>query len=143
MNRHQDALARAATKAAPPSRGRVLVVEDEVDLAWVEQFNLQSEGYHARVAPEGRAALQAVAEFTPDLMLLDVMLPCLDGWSVLARLQELPHDRRPKVIVVSAAAGEAARARAQKMGAEWFLSKPFDMDELMQLVDEALGPNAA
>ena len=114
------------------------MVEDEVDLAWVERFNLECEGYEARVAGEGAAALQAIEEFTPDLMLLDVMLPRLDGWSVLARLQELPDERRPKVIVVSAAAGQEPRERAESLGAESFLAKPFDMDELLRLVDEAM-----
>jgi DNA-binding response OmpR family regulator len=124
-------------------RARILVVEDEVDLAWVEQFNLETEGYEARVALEGTEALEAIGEFTPDLLLLDVMLPRLDGWSVLARIQELPEDQRPKVIVVSAAAGEEARQRAEQLGAGWFLAKPFDMDDLLALVSEALQPTAA
>jgi chemosensory pili system protein ChpA (sensor histidine kinase/response regulator) len=125
------------------SRGRILVVEDEVDLAWVEQFNLETEGYEARVAWEGNAALEAIEDFTPDLLLLDVMLPRLDGWSVLAYIQELPEQRRPKVIVVSAAAGEQVRERAESLGAGWFLAKPFDMDDLLHLVNEALETDAA
>jgi DNA-binding response OmpR family regulator len=124
------------------SRGRVLVVEDEVDLAWVEQFNLETEGYEARVAVEGRAALRAIEDFNPDVLLLDVMLPRLDGWSVMARIGELPAERRPKVIVVSAA-GETARVRAESLGAISFLPKPFDMDELLRLVGQAMAPDAA
>jgi DNA-binding response OmpR family regulator len=119
------------------------VVEDEVDLAWVEQFNLETEGYEARVAGEGTEALEAIEDFTPHVLLLDVMLPRLDGWSVLERIQELPEGRRPQVIVVSAAAGDQARERAEQLGAGWFLAKPFDMDDLLRLVNEALQRNAA
>ena len=119
-------------------KGRVLVVEDEEDLAWVERFNLESEGHQVRVAAEGGEALAAVDDFAPDVLLLDVMLPRVDGWSVLTVLQQLPVDRRPKVIVVSAAAGKDSRDRATALGAGWFLAKPFDMDELLTLVAEAL-----
>ena len=120
------------------TRGRVLVAEDEVDLAWVEQFNLETEGYEVKVAPEGRAALEALESFEPDVLILDVMLPHLDGWTVLQEVQELPHDRRPKVILVSAVAGMAEKARGAELGAWSYLSKPFDMDELLRLVEEAM-----
>src|SRR6266700_2030010 len=83
---------------------RVLIVEDEADLAWVEQFNLETEGYEVLVAPEGRSAIEALSSFDPDVLVLDVMLPYVDGWQVLARMREMPSARRPKVIMVSAAA---------------------------------------
>lgn len=115
----------------------MLIVEDEADLAWVEQYNLESEGYEVRVAPEGRAAIEAIDSFRPDLLLLDVMLPHVDGWAVLARTRELPTERRPKIILVSAIAGVEDRARAEQLGVGSFLSKPFDMDELVRRVGEA------
>jgi DNA-binding response OmpR family regulator len=120
------------------SRGRVLIVEDEADLAWVEQFNLESEGYEVRVALEGLAALDALDSFTPDVLVLDVMLPRVNGWDVLARAQELPDDRRPAVILVSAVAGVADQARAEGAGVGTFLAKPFDIEELVRVVDETI-----
>jgi DNA-binding response OmpR family regulator len=120
------------------SRGRVLIVEDEADLAWVEQFNLESEGYEVRVALEGLAALDALESFTPDVLVLDVMLPRVNGWDVLARAQELPDDRRPAVILVSAVAGVADQARAEGAGVGTFLAKPFDIEELVRVVDETI-----
>jgi len=120
------------------SSGRVLIVEDEADLAWVEQFNLESEGYEVHVAPEGRAAIEALKAFAPEVMVLDVMLPYVDGWEVLERMQELPDDRKPKVIMVSAVAGAHDRVRAEELGVGSFLPKPFDMDDLVQAVNEAL-----
>jgi DNA-binding response OmpR family regulator len=119
------------------SRGRVLIVEDEADLAWVEQFNLETEGFEVKVALEGRAAIEALESFAPHIVVLDLMLPQVDGWSVLARAQELPADRRPKVILVSAVAGAGDQARAEHLGVGSFLPKPFDIEELVRLVGEA------
>jgi DNA-binding response OmpR family regulator len=119
------------------SRGRVLIVEDEADLAWVEQFNLETEGFEVKVALEGRAAIQALESFAPHIVVLDLMLPQVDGWSVLARAQELPADRRPKVILVSAVARAGDQVRAERLGVGSFLPKPFDIDELVRLVEEA------
>jgi DNA-binding response OmpR family regulator len=119
-------------------RARVLIVEDEADLAWVEQFNLEEEGYEVQVAPEGRTAIEQLELFIPHVLVLDVMLPHVDGWGVLAHAQELPAKQRPKVILVSAVAGVEDQARAQSLGVGSFLAKPFDIDDLIRLVGEAL-----
>ena len=120
------------------SRGRVLIVEDEADLAWVEQFNLESEGYEVQVALEGRSAIEALHSFGPDILVLDVMLPHVDGWEVLAHAQQLPDPDRPKVILVSAVAGISDVAATGELGVGSFLPKPFDMDDLVRMVAEAL-----
>ncbi|TMK87393.1 MAG: response regulator transcription factor [Actinobacteria bacterium] len=125
------------------ARARVLIVEDEADLAWVEQFNLESEGYEVEVAFEGRTAIEALHSFEPDVVLLDLMLPHVDGWSVLAEARELPDDQRPHVILVSAVAGVQDQARALEMGAGWFLAKPFDMEDLLRMVGETVTRNGA
>lgn len=122
------------------SNWRVLIVEDEADLAWVERFNLESEGYEVQVALEGRAAIQALATFSPHILVLDLMLPHVNGWSVLEKAQELPDDQRPKVILVSAVPGAAERAHAENMGVGTFLAKPFDMDDLVRAVGESIRP---
>jgi DNA-binding response OmpR family regulator len=124
--------------AATMGRGRVLIVEDEADLAWVEQFNLESEGYEVQVAPEGLTAIEQLKAFSPDVVILDVMLPHVDGWAVLERTKELPPDRRPEVILVSAVAGVADRARVESLGVGRFLAKPFDMDDFVRAVGEAI-----
>ena len=120
------------------NRGRVLIAEDEADLAWVEKFNLESEGHQVEIAPEGLSAVEALDRFAPDVLILDLMLPRMDGWSVLEKMRELPEERRPKVILVSAAAGMANRARAESAGVESFLAKPFEMDDLLDLVARAV-----
>ena len=123
------------------TRGRILIVEDEADLAWVEQFNLEGEGYDVRVALEGRAAIAALDAFQPHVMILDLMLPLVNGWDVLAKANELPRERRPLVIVVSAVAGARDQVRAEDMGVGSFLQKPFDMDDLVRMVGEKLASN--
>jgi DNA-binding response OmpR family regulator len=117
-------------------RSRVLIVEDEVDLAWVERFNLESEGYEVQVALEGRAALEELDAFAPHIVVLDLMLPHVDGWSILERIAEMPADRRPAVILVSAVAGASDQARAAGLGVRSFLPKPFEIEELVRLVGE-------
>jgi DNA-binding response OmpR family regulator len=125
------------------TRGRVLIVEDEADLAWVEQFNLESEGYDVHVALEGRAAIAALDTFRPHVMILDLMLPHVSGWSVLSKVNELPSGLRPLVIVVSAVAGARDKVRAEDMGVGSFLPKPFDMDDLVRMVGDSLAPNSS
>ena len=120
------------------TRGRVLIVEDEPDLAWVEQFNLETEGYEVKWAAEGRAAIEALDEFQPDVIVLDLMLPHVDGWAVLEKAQQLPTNERPTVIVVSAVAGMEERLNAKYVDVGRFLAKPFEMEDLIQLVAEAL-----
>jgi two-component system response regulator (stage 0 sporulation protein A) len=87
------------------------------------------------VALEGLSAIEALGSFGPDILVLDVMLPHVDGWAVLARVQQLPAHERPKVIVVSAIAGLSDASRIEELGVGSVLPKPFDMDELVRLVE--------
>jgi DNA-binding response OmpR family regulator len=120
------------------TRGRVLIVEDEPDLAWVEQFNLETEGYEVRWAAEGGAAISALEDFKPEVIVLDLMLPHVDGWAVLEKAQEMPASLRPNVIVVSAVAGMEDKMNAEYLGVGHFLAKPFEMEDLINLVAHAL-----
>jgi two-component system, OmpR family, response regulator len=120
------------------TKGRVLIVEDEPDLAWVEQFNLENEGYEVRWAAEGMAAIDALEDFRPHVIVLDLMLPHVDGWAVLGKAQAIPANDRPSVIVVSAVAGMEDRMKAEYLGVGHFLAKPFEIDDLLRLVSEAV-----
>ena len=120
------------------NRGRVLIVEDEPDLAWVERFNLETEGSEVKWAPEGRAALSALDDFKPQVLVLDLMLPHVDGWAVLEKALQVPGARRPKIIVVSAVAGMEEKMNAEHEGVGQFLTKPFEMEDLLRLVADAL-----
>ena len=114
----------------------VLVVDDEPQVVWMLQFSLDAEGYRTLTARDGRAALQQLKEHHPQLMLLDIMMPVMDGWSVLEELQELPEGERPRVIVVSARSSLRDRAKAAELGADAFVAKPFNVDDLLGVVHE-------
>jgi two-component system KDP operon response regulator KdpE len=112
----------------------VLVVDDEPQVAWMLAFSLEAEGYTTLTARDGRAALDEVRRHHPAVMLLDIMMPVMDGWTVLEELRAFPEHERPKVIVVSARASLRDRAMAAELGADAFVAKPFDVDELLALV---------
>lgn len=112
----------------------VLVVDDEPQVAWVLTWSLEAEGYRTLTARDGLAALRAIREHRPHLMLLDIMMPTMDGWSVLEEMRRLPDEERPRVVVVSALASLRDRARAAELGADAFVPKPFDVEELLEVL---------
>ncbi len=114
----------------------VLVVDDEPQVVWMLQFSLEAEGYRTFAARDGRAALEEVRARHPNLMLLDIMMPAMDGWSVLEEMRALPPEERPRVVVVSARSSLRDRAKAVELGADAFVPKPFDVDDLLGVVHE-------
>jgi len=112
-------------------RPSVLVVDDEPQVVWILEFSLQGEGYETFSAHDGMEALDQIRRYRPDLMVLDVMMPRMDGWSVLEALAEMPIAERPRVIMVTALASASDRDRAIRLGAEAFVPKPFDMEHLV------------
>ena len=113
---------------------RVLVVDDEPQVVWVLQFSLEAEGYTTFAARDGVQAMNAIAEHHPQLMLLDIMMPTLDGWSVLEQIGKLPDAKRPRVVIVSALSSLRDRARAAELGADAFCPKPFNVEDLIGVV---------
>ena len=116
---------------------RVLVVEDVTDLRDFYAILLREEGYEVASASDGRDALRWLA-WRPDVILLDLMMPVMDGYQFYARLRELPGNR-PPVIVVSA----VAPSRAELPGIHATLSKPFDFTQLLHRVATAATHSAA
>jgi two-component system response regulator VicR len=116
----------------------ILMVEDEADLAWVVRFNLELEGHETFVASDGQGALELLEEITPDLILLDLMMPVMDGWAVLHEVRR--RGLRSRVIVVSARASQPDRRRAEDYAVDAFVAKPFEMDELLATIRSLLPP---
>jgi CheY-like chemotaxis protein len=112
-------------------RPSVLVVDDEPQVVWVLEFSLQAEGYETFSAHDGMEALDQIRRCHPDMMVLDVMMPRMDGWSVLEALADVPAAERPRVVMVTALASASDRDRAMRLGAQAFVPKPFDMDHLV------------
>ena len=112
----------------------VLVVDDEPQVVWVLQFSLEAEGYRTFAAKNGVEALSGIAEHRPNLMVLDIMMPTMDGWTVLEEMMKLPSDQRPRVVIVSALASLRDRAKAAELGADAYVPKPFNVDELLEVL---------
>jgi len=112
----------------------VLVVDDEPQVVWMLRFSLDAEGYQTLSARDGRAALEEIREHRPDVVLLDIMMPVMDGWSVLEELRSVPLEERPRVIVLSARASLRDRAKAAELGADAFVPKPFNVDDLLRIL---------
>ena len=117
-------------------RPRALIVEDDPDLLVVLRVNLQAAGFDISLAADGRTALARIEAEHPDVVLLDVMLPGMDGWSVLAQLRE--RDDRAAVIVCSAKRNAADLERAEELGAVAYLVKPFDIDRVVEAATQAV-----
>ncbi len=114
----------------------VLVVDDEPQVVWMLQFSLEAEGYQTFAARDGQAALEEVRQHHPNLVLLDIMMPVMDGWAFLEELQALPKSERPRVIVVSARSSLRDRAKAAELGADAFVAKPFNVDDLLVVLHD-------
>lgn len=114
---------------------RILVVEDDAALRVAVSSALAEEGYEALTVPDGIQAAQQLRAADFQLVLLDLGLPFVDGWSILAQLEGRPL---PSVIVISAHGEEADKVRALDMGADDYLTKPFGADELLARVRAVL-----
>jgi two-component system, OmpR family, phosphate regulon response regulator PhoB len=100
--------------AAVKHLGKVLVVEDERDVAELIRFNLTREGYEVVVAPTGADALKQVRDSRPDIILLDIMVPHLNGWEVCRRLKQDAATGTIPVIMVTAGSRKATRSSASR-----------------------------
>src|SRR5687767_6730905 len=123
---------------------RILIVEDERNLALGLRANLEIEGYDVAVAESGEAALRATDDGRPDLVILDLMLPGIDGFELLARFRALGIDG--PVLILSARADEIDKVRGFRAGADDYVTKPFGVMELLLRVHALLrraNPGAA
>lgn len=118
---------------------KILVVDDEPDVLLIVKTGLEMEGYQVVTASDGEEALGAAREERPDLILLDVMMPKMDGFEVLGKLKE---DEAMATVPVIMLTGLSDRTKIQKAlvsGIQWYVVKPFEFDDLMGKVRAALG----
>ena len=120
--------------------GRVLVIDDEVEIRRALRTGLTDHGFEVEVAANGKDGLTAAAAHRPDIVLLDLGLPDLDGFTVLTRLRERT---RAAVIVLSVMAGERDKVRALDLGADDYLVKPFGLEELLARIRAVVRRQAA
>jgi DNA-binding response OmpR family regulator len=117
----------------------VLLVDDERAIRTICRVNLEGDGLAVNEATDGAEALEEVKRERPSLVLLDVMMPGVDGWSVAAQLAEDNETRDIPIVFLSARAAHEDRLHAQELGAVGYVVKPFDPLELSGVVREVLG----
>ncbi len=112
---------------------RVLVVDDDESIRELVEMALSSEGHQVMTAPHGAAALEAIALSPPDVILLDMKMPVMDGWEFARVYRAAPGQHAPIVVVTAA---QDAASRAAEVAADGHLPKPFDLEDLFRVVDQ-------
>jgi CheY-like chemotaxis protein len=116
--------------------GRVLVVDDDEVIRRLIAVNLQLEGFDVETAVDGQDCLERVTEIDPDVITLDVMMPRLDGWETAVQLRKSPETAHIKVVLITARAQEDDKNHGSRVGADAYLTKPFDPNEMIRVVRE-------
>jgi two-component system chemotaxis response regulator CheY len=113
---------------------RILIVDDDESIRQVVSIFLADEGYQVAGVGNGQAALDLVPQFQPDIIILDLRMPIMDGWEFARRYREQPGWHAPIIAFVAALRAEEEQA---EIGAVGLLAKPFDLDDLLAVVDRA------
>jgi DNA-binding response OmpR family regulator len=121
-----------------PMKASVLLVDDEPNIVLSLEFLMKQAGYDVRVARDGDAALQAITERPPDLILLDVMTPGRDGYEVCQTIRANPAWRDIKIVMLTAKSREVEREKGLALGADDYITKPFSTRELVDRVKRLL-----
>lgn len=116
----------------------VLVVDDEPDVLLLCRVNLEFEGYRVIEAGDGEEALDRLADEVPDVVLLDVMMPKLDGWAVLERIKADPRTAEVPVVMLTAKVQDHDQIRGWSSGAAEYITKPFSPLSLSQVVQDVI-----
>ena len=118
---------------------KVLIADDEPNIVMSLEFLMQRAGYQVQVASNGEEALRFATESSPDLMLLDVMLPRMSGFEVCQKVRENPACGAMKIIMLTAKGRDTEMAKGLALGADAYVTKPFSSRELTRQVGELLG----
>ncbi len=114
---------------------KILIVEDEANIAQLLHLYLEKEGYETQIAPDGGKAVELFRSFVPDLVLLDIMLPVMDGWSVLTKIRS---ESKTPVIMLTAKGETSDRITGLEQGADDYIVKPFETKEVLARIRAVL-----
>lgn len=120
----------------------ILIVDDDPDSLDIVRTFLESKGYDVHVAREGKAGLAKVEEVEPDLVLLDVMMPGMDGWEVARVIKNHPEHGDTRVVMLTARSGFSDKQEGLRAGADDYIVKPIRLDELATRVEKNLEARA-
>jgi two-component system, OmpR family, alkaline phosphatase synthesis response regulator PhoP len=118
----------------------ILVADDEPNIVLSLEFLLKQAGFRVRSVSDGEAVLTAIAQDRPDLLLLDVMIPGRDGYSVCQEIRANPAWQGIRIIMLTAKGGEVQREKGLSLGADDYVTKPFSTRELVERIGRMLGP---
>lgn len=118
---------------------RILIVDDEPNIVVSLEFLMKREGFDVSVAGDGEAALRAVEEKTPDLVLLDIMLPRKNGFEVCQTIRANPQWQAIKIVMLTAKGRDTEVAKGTALGADAYMTKPFSTKDLIAQVRQLLG----
>ncbi len=118
---------------------KVLIVDDEPNIVLSLEFLMEEAGYEVRSVADGQQALDAVREEVPDLILLDIMLPKLDGYEICREIRANPQAKDVRVIMLTAKGREVDQEKGLAFGADEYITKPFSTREVVEKVRHILG----
>ena len=121
------------------SKGRILVVDDEIYIVHILDFSLGMEGYEVITALDGEQALEKLKTEKPDLIVLDIMMPKLDGYEVCKAIKSSPETRHIPVILLSAKGRNVDQKLGFDVGADDYITKPFSPRKLVERINQLLG----
>jgi DNA-binding response OmpR family regulator len=116
----------------------ILVAEDERNLVEALSFLMQRAGYEVHVARDGPATVEMVGRLSPDLVLLDIMLPGFDGFEVVEAIRRVPGGQRPRIVMLTAKGHERDRRKALELGVDDYVTKPFSNRDVVERVKALL-----
>ena len=119
----------------------ILLVDDEANIVLSLEFLMTQAGYRVDVARTGEEALEKIAAFAPDLILLDVMLPGINGYDICQCVRQTPAWQWMKIVMLTAKGREVERAKGMALGANAYITKPFSTKELLAEVQKQLAEN--
>ena len=121
------------------AKGRILVVDDEIYIVHILDFSLGMEGYEVITALDGEQALEKVAAARPDLIVLDIMMPKLDGYETCKALKSKPETKDIPIILLSAKGRNVDQKTGFEVGADDYITKPFSPRKLVERINAILG----
>ncbi len=113
---------------------RILVVDDYQGAAEIVAEYLDGSGYDARCVTSGAAALEAMASFKPDIVILDIVMPGMDGLEVARRIRSMPDGRTVRIVAMTGFPSDEGRRRACEAGADFYVAKPVSGDQIIEIV---------
>ena len=119
-------------------RGKILIVEDEPDILRTLTMSLEMEGFHVHTAANGKDAIAVARRVCPRVVILDVMIPDINGYEVTRCLKHDPTLNNLKIIILTAFAQKDEKERAELAGADCYMTKPFEMERLHESVKQLL-----